>query len=272
MRFRKKPIVIDAVQFEGGMPSVVRIVEELKIPEDIYIYNFENGNNGKFYIHTLEGTHIANIDDWIVKGVKGEFYPVKPDIFEQTYQSDKEWTKGASIPCRDCGEILSILTTESAKILDARCPKCHKEFQKKGEEFNLEIGYTRQVDALSPLALSSLADNGSFGLEKWLLGIKNEKAKELLRDGIAFCDYLINQEWDGIAFNKSEKGSTSDIAKDRAWNIKKRIMELIGKDVPDSPLAEPEARAMQAFFNSESVPMLRSVLAQQLSRERRRKL
>jgi hypothetical protein len=36
-------------------------------------------------IFTLEGSHLATIGDWIIKGVKGEFYPCKPDIFDQTY-------------------------------------------------------------------------------------------------------------------------------------------------------------------------------------------
>jgi hypothetical protein len=37
-------------------------------------------------IHTLEGNMIASVGDWIIKGVKGEFYPCKPDIFESTYE------------------------------------------------------------------------------------------------------------------------------------------------------------------------------------------
>jgi len=40
----------------------------------------------KVIIPTLEGDHLANIHDWIIKGVKGEFYPCKPDIFEMTYE------------------------------------------------------------------------------------------------------------------------------------------------------------------------------------------
>lgn len=39
----------------------------------------------EFIIHTLEGNHKANIGDWIIQGIKGEFYPCKPDIFEKTY-------------------------------------------------------------------------------------------------------------------------------------------------------------------------------------------
>jgi len=87
-KYRKKPVVIEAVQFEGGMYSVRKIVDELKMPRESY--NFENGIEGKFYIHTLEGTHTANIGDFIVKGIKGEFYPVKPDIFAATYEKVEE--------------------------------------------------------------------------------------------------------------------------------------------------------------------------------------
>ena len=207
-----------------------------------------------FEVETLEGTMKGNPGDYLIEGVNGEMYPIKPNIFEKTYQPAKEWTKIVAIPCRDCGEVLSILTVESTKILDARCPKCHKAFIEKGEEFNLEIGYTRSGEAISPGALSAMADNGVFGLEKWLLGIRDEKAKKLLRDGIAFCDYLINIK-------------ESRVAEDAATNTKNRITALIGKEAPEHPLMEAEARAMQAFFNSESAPMLKSVLAQQLSRE-----
>lgn len=54
--------------------------------------------DSELYIKTLEGTHHASIGDYIVRGVKGEFYPCKPDIFELTYQesilSYKEVTNG----------------------------------------------------------------------------------------------------------------------------------------------------------------------------------
>ena len=82
--FKKKPVTIEAVKFEGGMPSIQKIVETLNIPDTAY--NFANGIDGAFYIHTLEGTRRADVGDWIIKGVHGEFYPCKPEIFEQTYE------------------------------------------------------------------------------------------------------------------------------------------------------------------------------------------
>lgn len=82
MRVRKKPIVVDAVQWTG------KNTEEVSA----FLHNALLGNLGfivedaPIIIATLEGDHKANVGDWIIKGVKGEFYPRKPDIFEQTYE------------------------------------------------------------------------------------------------------------------------------------------------------------------------------------------
>ena len=75
-KFRKKPVIIEALQFTGDNVD--------------YVKEFTNYNesicNGELNIHTLEGNMIASVGDWIIKGVKGEFYPCKPDIFENTYE------------------------------------------------------------------------------------------------------------------------------------------------------------------------------------------
>jgi hypothetical protein len=78
--FRKKPVVIEAVQYHG--------------PEDAYALGQFTGTPGALWwdaqnvlhVRTLEGEHIASPGDWIIRGVKGEFYPCKPDIFERTYE------------------------------------------------------------------------------------------------------------------------------------------------------------------------------------------
>ncbi len=74
--FRKKPVVIEAVQFDGTFASV----EAMQIPscsQDLGSKTLE--------IETLEGVMVAQPGDWIIKGVKGEFYPCKPEIFAATY-------------------------------------------------------------------------------------------------------------------------------------------------------------------------------------------
>lgn len=84
MKFRKKPIVIDAIQFDGSSTSLVKMSTELKMP--VHTMTYSLGSHGCIIIPTLEGNHAAIVGDWIVKGIKGEFYPVKSDIFDATYE------------------------------------------------------------------------------------------------------------------------------------------------------------------------------------------
>jgi len=83
MKFRKKPVVIDAVQltdsaFDSAHPN----------PEHIAGVVYDPLNRCA-YIDTLEGRMTANLGDWIIRGVKGELYPCKPDIFEKTYEKSE---------------------------------------------------------------------------------------------------------------------------------------------------------------------------------------
>ena len=83
MEYRKKPVVIKAVQYDGNF----RCLDIFGISE---VWNFivSKDEEGKqcIKIPTLEGEMTASIGDYIIKGVKGEFYPCKPDIFEMTYE------------------------------------------------------------------------------------------------------------------------------------------------------------------------------------------
>ena len=78
MKYRKKPVVIEAVQFNGRNSADIHEFCGDKVREPV----------GKDYleIKTLEGIHIASPGDYIIKGVNGEFYPCKPDIFDKTYE------------------------------------------------------------------------------------------------------------------------------------------------------------------------------------------
>lgn len=78
-RFRKKPVVIEAIQYTGR--NLEEIVLWSKAPEIIEEFT------GGLEIHTLEGVMRADVGDWIIRGVKGEFYPCKPDIFAATYDA-----------------------------------------------------------------------------------------------------------------------------------------------------------------------------------------
>lgn len=79
MKYRKKPVVIEAVQFDGTDESCDWLLPQLRDGSISRSFN-------KLHIKTLEGTMAADVGDWIIKGVNGEFYPCKPDIFEKTYE------------------------------------------------------------------------------------------------------------------------------------------------------------------------------------------
>lgn len=76
MKFRKKPVVIEAWQNAAGAD----------MPEWVKDAVVETRDEWALLIGTLEGDMLALVDDWIIKGVKGEVYPCKPDIFAQTYE------------------------------------------------------------------------------------------------------------------------------------------------------------------------------------------
>ena len=87
MKFRKKPVVIEAVQFLGAK-SFDEMVELWGRPFIGVCAFFAGSPIEKMVmtITTLEGDHTAIISDFIIRGVKGEFYPCKKDIFEMTYE------------------------------------------------------------------------------------------------------------------------------------------------------------------------------------------
>lgn len=93
LKWRKKPVVIEAWQFMGhtlGAPDWIQtgwFYEEIIPPHPGDPRKQQVRGSPFVNIPTLEGTMRANIGDWIIKGVKGEVYPCKPDIFEATYES-----------------------------------------------------------------------------------------------------------------------------------------------------------------------------------------
>ena len=85
-QYRKKPIVIEAIQLEDLEVYTLMSIQHLV---GLGKYIFEVKGDG-LIIKTLEGDMRASIGDWIIKGVQGEFYPCKPDIFEKTYEKVAE--------------------------------------------------------------------------------------------------------------------------------------------------------------------------------------
>lgn len=73
--YRKKPVIIEAIQFRGNFDTIEK-----------FVGGDAEFRDGKLIVATLEGPLRASPMDWIIKGIKGEFYPCKPDIFEATYE------------------------------------------------------------------------------------------------------------------------------------------------------------------------------------------
>jgi hypothetical protein len=76
LKYRKRPVVIEAVRWTGDNAGEVQLFCETAIFRA----------HGELTIPTLEGEHVAQRGDFIIRGVKGEFYPCKPDIFSMTYE------------------------------------------------------------------------------------------------------------------------------------------------------------------------------------------
>jgi hypothetical protein len=90
-KFRKKPVVIDAVLWDGKLTTVEPLLAGSSNSEV-----YQDLGETALMIPTLEGTMRADKGDWIIRGVKGELYPCKPDIFAATYEPVDE-----PIPYRD---------------------------------------------------------------------------------------------------------------------------------------------------------------------------
>ncbi len=75
-QYRKKPVVVEAMQYTGDNGADVCL----------FVGYADRNEKNQFVISTLEGRMLADVGDFIIKGIQGEFYPCKPDIFEQTYE------------------------------------------------------------------------------------------------------------------------------------------------------------------------------------------
>jgi hypothetical protein len=83
MKFRKKPVIIEAVQWMGNNgDEIAKFMGRESITD-----------GADLVIYTLEGNMRANVGDWIIRGVSGELYPCKSDIFQQTYElvEEEDW-------------------------------------------------------------------------------------------------------------------------------------------------------------------------------------
>jgi hypothetical protein len=88
MKYRKKPVIIEAIKWDGH--NLKEIINFTGLHESARKWTWEEYENvvaeKGLKIFSLEGPHLASVGDYIIKGVKGEFYACKPDIFDITYE------------------------------------------------------------------------------------------------------------------------------------------------------------------------------------------
>ena len=117
--YRKKPVVVEAIQWTGKNLQELKNFVGDSLEYDVMDAAWEVGKGPVIVnvrIQTLEGIHHASVGDFIIKGIRGEFYPCKPDIFAKTYESatltpPNEWVSvydrlpepGERVLATDCG-------------------------------------------------------------------------------------------------------------------------------------------------------------------------
>ncbi|HPD73532.1 MAG TPA: hypothetical protein PLL30_17295 [Candidatus Krumholzibacteria bacterium] len=90
-KYRKKPVVIEAVQYDGNNGGEIRAWSGCAFIDSPVLEPSSDCPRGAYgQVTTLEGPMIASVGDFIIKGVKGEFYPCRPDIFAATYEEVAE--------------------------------------------------------------------------------------------------------------------------------------------------------------------------------------
>lgn len=81
-KYKKKPVVIDAVEYDGSSTCAFEIADWVGHYNASAVYR-EDG----LFVVTLEGEMHVSVGDFVIKGVQNEFYPCKPDVFEATYEA-----------------------------------------------------------------------------------------------------------------------------------------------------------------------------------------
>ncbi len=86
MKFRKKPVIVEAKLYNGENAAEIWAWMGKEYPQP-FVQSLKEFLEDTLTIKTLEGDLTAQVGDWIIRGIKGEFYPCKPDIFEATYEA-----------------------------------------------------------------------------------------------------------------------------------------------------------------------------------------
>ncbi len=190
-KFRKKPVVIEAVQWKGN--NDIEIMEFMK--NNCLRWQTEHDPDKKeLIIHTLEGDHHANINDWIIKGVHGEYYPCKPDIFEKTYEPASLSTLSPDGMVEEIKfEICKAINGDDTSCLPKICPLIEDKFNCAYKLPALNSAASHVISLITPSlskaqgeierlkgVLSSLKEKLELAQGEWRIVSKKEHAPSCL--------------------------------------------------------------------------------------------
>ena len=86
MKYRKKPVEINAFEYIGNVAALERWYKNVRVDEDVSFFKHFIKRKDEVYIKTLEGEMHVSRGDFVIQGVAGEYYPCKPNIFYKTYE------------------------------------------------------------------------------------------------------------------------------------------------------------------------------------------
>lgn len=126
--YRKKPVVIEAIQYKGPNIDIIRKFLGDNIVAEEYDTDISKDYPTEIQIKTLEGYMYVSLRDFVIKGIKGEFYPCKPDIFYKTYDPalDVQYTQCDYHPV--CPKCLGKLNKLDSGQDHYYCPNCGNEY------------------------------------------------------------------------------------------------------------------------------------------------
>lgn len=153
MKYRKKPVVIEAVQFDRSKAEK-DVAKYYPMVTDMARLTTAEGTEeceDRFFISTLEGNMTVKNGDYIIQGVEGEFYPCKPDIFEKTYEVASQqsqlddnqkivldWLKSESVLSKE-SPILAINAFSDKHLLGKLPDEVHTAFKKLDYKQEYEV-------------------------------------------------------------------------------------------------------------------------------------
>lgn len=147
MKYRKKPVIVDAIQWTGYNPTEIKMfignAGEVFIHDAAWVAGVAHPCV-EITIYTLEGNMKASVGDYIIKGVCGELYPCKPEIFEQTYEPvEPEMNDNELNPCGFCGgkayENMAGIFCEDCGMGVSRYKKTNKQVVEAWNNWDVEM-------------------------------------------------------------------------------------------------------------------------------------